>query len=349
MGTRHPGTRTRLHRGVAVAAGLLAAGSLTAIAVTAGAASKPTVAQVQAKIDTLTTQFNKVSEQLDQAGAQLGSAQQQLKQVTAKWNQADTQFKAAQAAVAQIAASAYENGGSDSIAGVLTTNDPQQVLNQGALLTELSSNRDAQTQQLLSSATQLANAQQAMQRTEGGIALLKKELGSRKQSLKGLIATQQTTLDSLTTQQQQQVSSGTIGGGGKQQPVTKATDPNPASGSQANVAVAFAFSQLSCPYVYGATGPCQDGYDCSGLVMRAWQSAGIDIPRDTYSQWAALPHVSMSGLQAGDLIYYSGESHVAMYVGNGMIIDAPVPGENVEEIPLNSPWYAANEDGAVRP
>jgi cell wall-associated NlpC family hydrolase len=85
------------------------------------------------------------------------------------------------------------------------------------------------------------------------------------------------------------------------------------------------------------------------MVQAAWAHAGLSIPRDTYEQWAALPHISMSSLEPGDLIYYNGESHVAMYVGAGMIIDAPVPGQVVEKIPEASPWYQGNADGAVRP
>jgi cell wall-associated NlpC family hydrolase len=123
----------------------------------------------------------------------------------------------------------------------------------------------------------------------------------------------------------------------------------PASGSQANEAVAFAYKQLGCPYVYGATGPCSDGFDCSGLVMSAWASAGVAIPRDTYEQWAALTHIPMSDLEPGDLIYFNGESHVGMYVGDGYLIDAPQPGMNVEKVSLSESWYAENEDGAVRP
>jgi cell wall-associated NlpC family hydrolase len=316
--------------------------------VNAGAAPKPTIAQVQAKVNSLTTQFNKVSEQYDQVEAQLTSAQQQLKQVTTNYNHAETQFKQAQLTVSQIAASAYEDTGSTSIAGVLTAGNPQQVLQEGSLLLQLSSSRDDETQQLLASASQLSGVQQEMQRTEAGITSLKSELGSRKSSLSHLITVQKTTLASLTYQQRQQVASTTVGGGG-----TGTTTPPPPpdlpTGSQADAAIAFAYAQLGCPYVFGGTGPCNQGFDCSGLMMKSWAAAGVAIPRDTYSQWAALPHISMSDLQPGDLIYYNGESHVAMYVGHGMIIDAPLPGMNVEEIPEDTPWYAENADGAVAP
>jgi cell wall-associated NlpC family hydrolase len=64
--------------------------------------------------------------------------------------------------------------------------------------------------------------------------------------------------------------------------------------------------------------------------------------------WASLPHVSSSSMEPGDLILISGESHVAMYVGGGEIIDAPTTGSFVEKVPLAG-WYASNEDGVVRP
>jgi cell wall-associated NlpC family hydrolase len=345
---------------VAVAGGLVAMVSLAVVAVNASAASKPTVAQVQTKVNQLTTEFNRVSVQLDQASEQLTTAQRQLKQVTVKWQHANAQFEAARLTVAQIAASAYENAGSTSIAGVLTSDDPATILQQGALLLQLSTTRDAQTQQLLADASQLEGVQQEMQRTEDGIASLKSELTTRKSSLKQLINTEQTTLDSLTTQQQQQVASSTIGAGGHGTGTGNGTSSSSSSstsqptytgptGSQADAAIAFAYSQLGCPYVYGATGPCSSGFDCSGLVMQAWSHAGITIPRDTYEQWAALPHISASAIEPGDLLYYNGESHVSIYVGGGMIIDAPIPGQTVERIPMNSSWYASTFDGAVRP
>ena len=99
--------------------------------------------------------------------------------------------------------------------------------------------------------------------------------------------------------------------------------------------------------MWGATGP--SSYDCSGLVQEAWASAGVSIPRTTYEQWAALPHVPMSSIQPGDLVFFDGEGHVGIYVGNNMIIDAPQPGMTVEKVSLSSSWYALNLDGAARP
>ena len=345
MGTRPAGVQSRFRRGVVIATGLVAIAGLAVFATRAGASPLPTVAQVQAKVNQLTSQYDKVSEQLDQVGEQLTSAQTRLAQVRVDVNHANAQLQAARVTVAQIAAATFEDTGATSIAGVLTSGDPSVVLEQGSLLMEMSGDRDAETAQLLSDASQLASVEQELQRTEDGIATLETQLTDHKNALGRLIATEQATLDSLTLPQQQSVRRNSIGANGSTKHVTYSGPTT----TQADKAVAFAYGQLGCPYVYGGTGPCPRGYDCSGLAQAAWAAAGVAIPRDSYEQWAGLPHVSLSALEPGDLLIYNGEGHVAIYVGGGYIIDAPVPGMGVERIPMKTPWYAGSLDGAVRP
>jgi cell wall-associated NlpC family hydrolase len=210
---------------------------------------------------------------------------------------------------------------------------------------ELSGNRSAQTKQLFTDASELAGVEQEMQRTEAGIAGLKDQLAAHKSSLGKLIDTQNAILASLTVPQREAVTNNSIGANGSSAP-QKYTGP---TSTQAEKAVAFAYAQLGCPYVYGGTGPCQRGFDCSGLAQAAWAAAGVQIPRDSYSQWAALPHVPLSSIEPGDLLIYNGEGHVAIYVGGGYIIDAPHTGLNVEKIPESTPWYADSLDGVLRP
>jgi cell wall-associated NlpC family hydrolase len=331
-----------LRRTTALLAGLAAVGGLTYGGI-AAAAPQPTVSQVQAKINSLTTQFDKVSEQLDQASQQLSAAQAKLTGVRTRATTANAKFQSAQASVAQNAAAAFEDTGSTSVAGVLTSGNPSAVLQQGSMLLELSGNRNAQTKQLGIAAGQLADAEQQVQRTESGITALKTQLAAHKKSLGKLISTEEATLASLTAPQQQAVQSNTIGAGGTG--TTSATYSGPTS-TQAEKAVAFAYEQLGKPYVWGATGP--DSFDCSGLAQAAWSSAGVAIPRTTYEQWAALPHISTSALEPGDLLYFDGIGHVAIYVGNNEIIDAPQTGRDVEKIPLAG-WYASSLVGAARP
>lgn len=345
MRTRLAGSRSRLLRAGAIATVLATVSGLAVFTVGALATPQPTVAQVQAKVNELTTEFDKVTEQLDQVSQQLSAAQTRLAQVRANVRHADAEFRAAQTEVAQIAAATFEDTGATSIAGVLTSGDPSVVLQQGSLLVELSGNQDAEAQQLLIDASTLSGVEQEQQRTEDGIASLKSQLSHHKNSLGRLIATEQATLASLTVPQQRQVENNSIGANGSSKPQTYA---GPTS-TEAEKAVEFAYNQLGCPYVYGGTGPCNLGYDCSGLAQASWAFAGVAIPRDSYEQWAELPHIALSAIEPGDLLIYNGEGHVAIYVGGGYIIDAPVPGQTVEKIPMTTPWYADSLDGAVRP
>ncbi|MET3804995.1 cell wall-associated NlpC family hydrolase [Nakamurella sp. UYEF19] len=90
--------------------------------------------------------------------------------------------------------------------------------------------------------------------------------------------------------------------------------------SAGQIAAAAAMTKIGFAYVYAADGP--NAYDCSGLTTWAWAQAGISIPRVSYEQ-ANFPEVPLDQLQPGDLVtYYSPVSHVAMYVGGGMVVSA---------------------------
>ncbi|MFD5136184.1 NlpC/P60 family protein [Streptomyces sp. NPDC058378] len=113
---------------------------------------------------------------------------------------------------------------------------------------------------------------------------------------------------------------------------------------EGGAAVRYAVGQIGKPYVWGAEGP--DSYDCSGLTSQAWSAAGRDIPRTSQEQWAELPKVPIGSLRPGDLVvYFPKATHVALYIGNGLVVQAPRPGATVKVSPLASNPLL----GAVRP
>ena len=342
LGARLGGTRRIVAAGAAV---LLAGGLAAAVTQVAGAQPQPNIDQVRATINTLTGEFNKANQQYDQVEEQLGAADTRLKQLNKQLAGDQARYEAARKLVVQTADSSYEDSAGTSLAGLLTSNDPGQVLAEASIVLQITGTRNLETQSFFAIATQLAAVQQEQQHTEQGIAQLATQRKNTKDHISGLLAKQNSILNSLTGTELAAVQQGTVNSGGG---ITNAVYTGP-TGSQSDSAVAFVFKQLGCPYSYGSTGPCGAGFDCSGLVMKAWASAGITIPRDTYSQWAALPHISVSEIQPGDLLYYNGIGHVAMYVGGGMIIDAPSAGQPVRELSMNSAWYAQGFDGAARP
>lgn len=324
---------------------LLAAGLAAGVTQAAGAQPQPSIAQVRATINDLTGQFNKANQQYDQVEQQLSGAKTRLKQVDEQLSRAQAEYEGARKLVVEIADSTYEDSASTSLAGLLTSSDPRHVLGEASIILQITGTRNLETRAFLADATQVTQVQQDQQRTEEGIAQLAAQMSKSKDHIAGLLSKQNSILNSLTNEQLAAVQQGTVNGGGG---ITNAVYAGP-TGTQADTAVAYVFKQLGCTYVYGATGPCSAGFDCSGLVMQAWAAAGISIPRDTYEQWAALPHVSSSDLQPGDLLFYNGIGHVAMYVGGGMIIDAPSAGQPVRELPMATSWYSDSFDGAARP
>jgi cell wall-associated NlpC family hydrolase len=121
--------------------------------------------------------------------------------------------------------------------------------------------------------------------------------------------------------------------------------PNlPAPSPRAAAAISFAEAQLGKPYEYAATGP--NTYDCSGLTMMAWASAGVSMPHYSGAQYQMFPHVPLDQLEPGDLLFWGGggSEHVAMYIGGGLQIAATHTGDYVRIQPIGS-----NPVGAARP
>ena len=342
--------RTHLRRAAVLVTVLASASGIALYAGTsgAGAAPAPSITQVQAQVNSLQGKVDKIGEEYDAAGQQLSAAKARLSQVAKQSDLAQQKYNQASAALAAVAVSAYENSAQTSVIGLLTSGDPSAVLGQASLLLQVEGTHNEEAQQLLTFANELSTMKGQRQRTEDGVAQLQAQYAGQKASITTLLNKQKAMLDGLTAQQQDEVAANSVGGGPSTGDVTSTPIPYTGpTGSQADKAVQYAYAQLGKAYVWGATGP--DAFDCSGLMFAAWGAAGVSLPRDTYGEWADLPHIPLSDLQPGDMILYNGESHVAMYVGDGYIIDAPHTGAVVERIPESTSWYADAADGAVRP
>lgn len=117
----------------------------------------------------------------------------------------------------------------------------------------------------------------------------------------------------------------------------------------------YALDQVGDPYRWGAEGP--DGFDCSGLVYAAFKAAGFDVQRTTASVigrgGGGYGHVSRSAdlarAQAGDVLYYDNPGatdHVAIYLGNGQMVEAPTEGVPVRVTKARQPTKVVQPDGA---
>jgi peptidoglycan DL-endopeptidase CwlO len=326
---------------VAVAsAAIIGAGLMFAVAGSAGAAPTPTLSQAEHKVTQVQSKLDRLGQQYDAVKTQLSSTRQRLKLVRKQLAGYNVQFAKMRAEITRIAVTDYEDGDINATVSLLTSGKAQRILNQSSMLDMLSASNNELIKQFLAEARQLENTQRVEQRTEAGIAQLASNLRHRTSAMNKVLAQEQALVQQLTPAQQ--VATGV--GGGSTKPV-KYTGP---TSTQAEKAVAFAYDQLGCPYVYGGTGPCKDGFDCSGLTMMSWAAAGVSIPRTSYEQWDDLPHVSLSAVQPGDILVFLGAGHVGLYVGHNQYIQAPQPGQDVQ-LATFSGWNTPGIDGAVRP
>lgn len=323
------------------AATLALAGAATVSAFDGPAHAEPrlTPAQAKAKVDglyeqaeTATEQYNGAKEKADAARASLAELRDEAARRTERLN-------ASRDALGSIAASQYRAGGLDPAVQLALSSKPEDYL-EAAALAEQAGARQAST--IARVRKGLAQIAELRTRADGRLVALKAhraELARHKSTVQAKLDTAQKLLDSLTAPQRAHYTRQGQQGGGSA-PGGAVGAPN----SRAAAAVAFAYGAIGKPYVWGSTGP--GSFDCSGLAQAAWRAAGVALPRTTYTQINAGRRVSRDQLVPGDLVFFfSGISHVGVYVGNGQMIHAPRPGSAVRMAPIDQMPFA----GAARP
>lgn len=258
-------------------------------------------------------------------------------------------LSAVKAAVSQVpAANVASNATADAQTAVASVNNAQQTAttNNASVATAPVQTNTAATAQQTSAAAQAPVAQTTAQQSTYTASTNNTYVAPAKtnyyaqanttvktQQAATYSAPAQNTTATKPAQHQTQQASSQAAQPAKQQASTQ-------SSSTAQTVVNAAKSQISKPYVWGATGP--NAYDCSGLVQYAYSQAGKNIGRTTYQQAGAGQHVSVSQAQAGDILMW-GDYHDAIYVGNNQYVHAPQPGQNVTQATISSyfmPDYA---------
>jgi len=148
-----------------------------------------------------------------------------------------------------------------------------------------------------------------------------------------------------TTVGQTGAGTGRTAAGGRTAPAVAPPPDYPAPSPGAATAIGVAKAQLGKPYVFATAGP--DTFDCSGLTQYAWRAAGVSMEHWTVAQYRSFPKVPVDALQPGDLVFFGSDiHHVGLYIGGGLMIDAPSPGTPVR---VTSIWTSSLLDYGVRP
>ncbi|MEV6576539.1 C40 family peptidase [Streptomyces sp. NPDC051582] len=307
------------------------------------------VGELLARLQGLYREAEAAAEDYKATEVALKEGQDEERRLSAELAKARTALGAEKAAAGRVARAQYQGaGGISPYARMLLTGDPQAAQDQRRLaaregarragvLTRLT--RTEHRADLLAAAARTSlDARQTLtaqrKRNKQQVDLKLKQV---ERVLASLTPDQLTRLGTreaanTATAQRELLASGRLA----------ATPRTPTAAGGA--ALTYATEQLGKPYVWGAEGP--GSFDCSGLTSQAWAHAGRSIPRTSQEQWARLPKVPLDELRPGDLVvYFPAATHVALYVGDGKVIQAPRPGAKVKVSPI-----AANPLlGAVRP
>jgi cell wall-associated NlpC family hydrolase len=302
--------------------------------------ANPDIQSVQARVDALYQQAEQASERYNNARLQVKQAETRLSALRADLDRQQAKVDSVHHQVATAIVSQYQGQALSSTTQVLLSDDPDTFLNQLTTVSEFNDQRSQLMADFAVQEKQLEMRKAAAQRELARIAATKKELGKEKAQIDSKAAEAKTLLGHLKDQAAARAAAASRSA---DRTATPAPVSVPASG-RAAAAVRFAMAQVGDAYVYGATGP--SAWDCSGLTMGAWAQAGVSLPHSSSAQMGSGTPVSQSQLQPGDLVfYYQPVSHVGMYIGNGMIVNAENPSAGVKVTGVNSMPYS----GAVRP
>ncbi|ATW50090.1 NlpC/P60 family protein [Streptomyces xantholiticus] len=354
----------------------------TQSATAAPAEPKPSIEEVQKKVDDLYRQAGSATQEYNKAKEATAEKRQEVDQLLDQAAKRTEKLNESRRALGNYAAAQYRTGSVTPTAALMFADSPQAYFDQTQLMDRMT---DQQRTAVAEYETERAAA--AKQRAEATKRLesltdSQEALRTSKQTVQTKLAEARTLLSKLTAEEKARLAAierkreeearrkaeakaeaeaeARARAEAERQreeretaPDTGTTDPGTGTGTgtddgtyaaKADKVLAFARDQIGKPYVWGATGP--SSYDCSGLTAAAWKAAGVDLPRTTWDQVKVGTRVATADLLPGDLVFfYDDISHVGIYIGDGKMIHAPKPGANVrEESIFYMPIY-----GSVRP
>jgi cell wall-associated NlpC family hydrolase len=292
--------------------------------------AKRLVAQLERQAEVASEHYNAAKVKLAATAVTLGALNADLLREQAV---VDTMRKQ----VATMVVDQYQGDALSMTSQVVLSRNPDSFLSNLNAVSAYNDQRGQVMSQFSTELNRLHLRKSVVQAEASTLRSLKKQMAADKAQIDAKAARAQAVLTSLQPVVRSQIVAPAYTGPMPTMPTV------PASG-RAAAAVAYAMAQVGKAYVYGAAGP--DAFDCSGLTMRAWGAAGVGLPHSADAQQGFGARVPESQLQPGDLVfYYSPVSHVGMYIGNGLIVNAENPSTGVRIAGLHSMPYS----GAVRP
>ncbi|MFD4814784.1 NlpC/P60 family protein, partial [Streptomyces sp. NPDC058418] len=274
---------------------VLTATAAAAVALTSQAAHadpKPSKSDVKEKVDKLYEDAEKATEKYNGAKEAQGKLEKQVDALQDKVARGQDELNDLRDGLGSMASAQYRTGGIDPAVQLFLSSDPDTYLAKASTLDQVTAKQAEALQQIQSKQRSLAQQRKEAQEKVKDLADTRKELGAKKNEVKGKLAAAQKLLNTLTAQERAAL----VDEESRASRATSRADLGnsvPAS-QRASAAFAAAQGKIGTPYVYGASGP--GSFDCSGLTSWAYAQAGVSIPRTSESQANAGTRIGMSQL-----------------------------------------------------
>jgi cell wall-associated NlpC family hydrolase len=283
----------------------------------AQAAPQPTTSQLKAQLDQLNSAADKQVAAYDQAHAQQSQLQQKVNVLQDEIARNQAKANELLDSVGAIAQAQYAGGAVDPTVQLMLTAQPGEFLQKASSMNQLTSNEASQLSLLQAEENTLAREKAEAEQELQALQAITQKAAALKAAASDKVQQTQKLLDSMTQSQRTALTGGTGSN----------LHHSTSGGGDSIEAAAFRWAQtrIGDPYHYTSTGPHE--FDCSGLMMWAYEQAGYQLGRDTYAQMTdGTPVNSVADLQIGDLVFFNSGEHVGMWAGNGTVLHAPHTG-----------------------
>ncbi|MGK5440670.1 NlpC/P60 family protein [Micromonospora sp. URMC 105] len=288
------------------------------IAPSAAARAEPSVAELTARIEKSSTELERVVESYNKLNEEIKANKKTAAELQARIGPLEEQAARSRADVGAMAATAYKTGGLRTAEALLEPGGSAALMDRLSTIDRLTRERQDRIAGFTTSQRKLLDEKARLETTLAREAAQARGIAKTRKKIEG---------DLARLYELRRAAYGRATEEPAPRPAARSAPDAPAVSGSAGPAVRYAYGAIGKPYAWGADGP--GGYDCSGLTSAAWRAAGRSLPHNTRMQWGVVTHIGRGDLRPGDLVFYSGLGHVALYVGGGQIIDAPSAGRNV--------------------
>ncbi|MEV7008337.1 NlpC/P60 family protein [Streptosporangium sp. NPDC051022] len=312
--------------------GLVFASLVLGTPLMATAEPKPSLQQLAKQAEKLHTEIETLSEQYNGGRIKLKEAQRAAASAKKTLAVSEAELETRRSKATLLAQSTYMAGGLASALAFTQSSNPETFLDQATTNYALQQQQSQEVAQIGEAIETAKRAQAGAKARTDEVNTLLSQLGARRTRIERLVKRVEGDLFSEVRTQAARNRSSRV----------RINVPITGEGKAAEAA-RWALTQQLRPYVWGAEGPST--FDCSGLVMWAYQKVGISLPHYTGDQWTAGTHVSRNELRPGDLVFfYSDLHHVGIYIGAGLMVHAPQTGDVVHVTTIDNRPFA----GGVR-